>query len=136
MFVFLVLSLTPSLPLPSTGGGRPRAGQPSYDGAAEVKRSRAGRNRCGEDKDGAAEGGEAVRVAEGGTMRGGKGGECCSFSKSKSHTSLFSVDKKGWWPAAGGDVAASLLYVTPQRPLLWTRRVLGRDGVATGPPWT
>ena len=63
-----------------TGGGRPRAGQPSYDGAAEVKGSRAGRNRCGEDKDGAAEGGEAVRVAEGGTMRGGKGGECsCLF---------------------------------------------------------
>ena len=69
MFVFLVLSLTPSLPLPSTGGGRPRAGQPSYDGAAEVKRSRAGRNSCGEDKDGAAEGGEAVRVAEGGTSK-------------------------------------------------------------------
>ena len=77
---FLFFPLTPSLPLPSTGGGRPRAGQPSYDGAAEVKRSRAGRNRCGEDKDGAAEGGEAVRVAEGGTMRGGKGGECsCLF---------------------------------------------------------
>ena len=34
----------------------------------------------GEDKDGAAEGGEAVRVAKGGTMRGGKGGECsCLF---------------------------------------------------------
>ena len=86
--------------------------------AAEIKQPRVGRNRCGEEK------GVSVLVC------------FCSFSKSKSHTSLFSVDKKGWWLAAGGDVAASLLYVTPQRPLLWTQHVLGRDVVATGPPWT
>ena len=55
---------------------RPRAPPP--------RRPRRGRplpaSLGGEDKDGAAEGGEAVRVAEGGTMRGGKGGECsCLF---------------------------------------------------------
>ena len=42
---------------------------PSYDGAAEVKRSRAGRNGCDKDKDGAAEGRAAVKVAEGGTSK-------------------------------------------------------------------
>ena len=52
-------------------------------------------------------------------------------------TPLYSPStKRAGGPRRGGDVAASLLYVTPQRPLLWTRRVLGRDVVATGPPWT
>ena len=45
--------------------------------AAEIKQPRVGRNRCGEEK------GVSVLVC------------FCSFSKSKSHTSLFSVDKEG-----------------------------------------
>ena len=44
--------------------------------AAKIKQPRVGRNRCGEEK------GVSVLVC------------FCSFSKSKSHTSLFSVDKK------------------------------------------
>jgi hypothetical protein len=59
--VFLVLSLPPSPPLSSTGGGQPRTGQPSYDGVADVKQTRAGRSRYGEDKGGAAN----LGVAEG-----------------------------------------------------------------------